>query len=273
MNAHYAPPPAIRRPAVPRAAQKTPLPPSAGTPPGAAFTFTVPLSGSAVGPDGRTYSFQGVVPLTVTETPPPPPPAPHVDYIKDALTGQVVTQAPAGSIMLMEGGGFGPTGRLTWGSYTCVVSSWTDPEIQFLLPKPLTLQTQPFVLYNLKNNQWTLVVKSAPFMITPDTTPPPPPQSAWPHIKGATTDAGLVLTTLPPAGAVFRIQGRNFGAQSGKLLWDNTSIPVLSWSDTEIRTQAPAPPNNVGGRIWLWRGDGRLTFTRHFPGTGREVPF
>lgn len=231
-------------------------------PPGA-VTVPVVIQGSGTLPDGRSLNLSGPVTVTVGDVPAPPGPA--ISGIFDRTTMQQVTTAPGRSVLVIQGQSLGASGRLTIGGLTAVTSSWSNAEIVFAAPASATAINAPFIIYQLKNNAWAELCRSAPFALTPP-QPTPIPGTGFPVIQGAVDDNGVPLAGLPAPGQLFRVTGKNFGARPGRLDWDHTPLPILAWTDVSIRTRAPTDPKLcVGGSLWLYREDRKQTWTSTFP--------
>ena len=79
----------------------------------------------------------------------------------------------------------------------------------------------------------------------------PPPAATEPVLRGYRDERGEPLRRLP-WGAVVTVQGERFGAAPGRVLMAGFAIPVLAWSDTEIRCRVLG-----NGPLTVWRADGQ----------------
>lgn len=157
--------------------------------PRAAAPVVIPVTGTALGSDGRQYSFSGTLNLTVGDapapipTPLPPPPIPgpgvSVDRVTDA-SGANITAASGGSLVWIRGFGMGSAGIVKVAGQACSVIDWQPWAISCKTPIVSTSQTGPVMVAPLGINPatssftFTLVGTPGPTPV-PDPTPTPTP--------------------------------------------------------------------------------------------------
>jgi hypothetical protein len=211
---------------------EVPVPPPA---PGASSAVQIPVTGSAVDPTGRKYTFSGIVTLTLEDAPTPPVTVPTITGVRAPGSTAFVTEALSGASLELVGTGL-PTGgqlRLTVGGLTAVVKQWTPTAVSFTAPLVAAPLTGPTVIYAQINNTWTPQATGPKLTIKPATVEVP----ALPRV-----DRFLALDgTAPDAFQIHQpvlLQGTGFGAQKGRVLVNWLETTVLSWSPTEIKTTA-----------------------------------
>lgn len=204
--------------------------------PGAGETLTVPLTGKAIGSDGKVYTFSGTVTLQI-DSPAPLPPATRLTGIRDPATALLVTTATAGQRLVLEGEGLlSETILVTVGGERAAVLRQSAGMIEFTVPPVPAGKSPTLVLYWLIANQWqpkgtlplTVLQGPAP---TPTPTPVPPP----------TPGASPRVDSIQSSGGVVVIAGSGFGGAAGRVLIDKLPVTATGWSETRITGQAAGP--------------------------------
>jgi hypothetical protein len=87
---------------------------------------------------------------------------------------------------------------------------------------------------------------------------------------------GSPLTKLV-YGQEIRITGQAFGPTPGQVLFNGGVLPVIAWSDTEVRVRLPLPEIRGGAELTLVRPDGEshdvllpLDMPARAPGSARR---
>jgi hypothetical protein len=209
---------------------EVPVPPPA---PAASSAVQIPVTGSAVDPTGRKFTFSGIVTLTLED--PPPPLVPTISGIRIPGTTAFVTEAISGASLELVGAGLPATGllRLTVGDKIATVRQWTPTLVQFTAPSVTTAFTGVTKIYAQINNNWTLVATGPSLTLRPGSVEVP----ALPRV-----DRFLALGgTAPDAFQIHQpvvLQGSGFGAQKGRVLVNWLEVPVAAWSETQIQATA-----------------------------------
>jgi hypothetical protein len=211
---------------------EVPVPPAV---PGASSAVQIPVTGSAVDPAGRKYTFSGIVTLTLEDAPTPPVTVPTITGVRAPGATTFVTEALSGAPLELVGAGLPATGilRLTVGGLTAVVKQWTPTVVSFnapLVAAPLTGVTK---IYAQINNNWTLVATGPNLTIRPGSVEVPtlPRVDRFLALGGTAPDAFTIHQSV-------LLQGSGFGAQKGRVLVNWLEVPVQSWSEAQIQTTA-----------------------------------
>jgi hypothetical protein len=205
-------------------------------PPGGTQTLQIPVTGQGRAPDGRLYTFSGVVTLTIEDTTPPPPLTTRLSSVTDALTGAPTPQAVSGQNLRLNGDLLYTSGsaRLVWSGRILPVSRWSAGEVLFQAPAVTARQTAPLILYWLVGNGWQEKGRLT-LTVTPEGAPPPPPPGETvPTVDHFENEAGQTIQQVF-AGDRLVIVGTGFGTVKGAVnLPGNMPAVVETWTDTRI---------------------------------------
>jgi hypothetical protein len=209
---------------------EVPVPPPM---PGASSAVQIPVTGSAVDPTGRKFTFSGIVTLTLED--PPPPLVPTISGIRIPGSTSFVTEAISGATLELVGAGLPATGllRLTVGDKIATVRQWSPTVVQFTAPAVTAPVTGATVIYAQINNTWTVVARGPSFTLRPGVVEVPtlPRVDRFLALGGTAPDAFTIHQPVV-------LQGTGFGAQQGRVLVNWLEVPVQSWSEAQIQTTA-----------------------------------
>jgi len=202
-------------------------------PPGAPPSVQIPITGSATDSEGRRYTFNGTVTLTLED--PPPPPVPVIVGTRLAGGTQFISETISGTALELVGAGLPTTGqlRLTVGDKTAVVRSWTPTLVQFTAPAVTVPFTGPTKVWQQISNTWTLIAQGPSLTLKPGVAEVPvlPRVDRFLAADGTTPNAVTINQPIV-------IQGSGFGAEKGRVLVNWAEVPVTLWTDTKIVTTA-----------------------------------
>jgi hypothetical protein len=220
--------------------------PRVSRPPRAPMPVQIPVTGQALGADGRTYSFSGVVTLNVGEAPlptptptPTPTPVPipgpgvSVDRVTDA-SGASITSSAGGSIIYIRGSGMGAGGIVKVAGQACSVIDYAPWQVVVKLPVVATNQAGPVMVAPTglqpatSGFAFTIIASVNPAPVpTPTPTPTPVPTPT----PTPTPQPLPPLVEWPPGSGLFSSEGHlPFGRHFG---------PTGSWS--QKRDTYPPP--------------------------------
>lgn len=115
--------------------------------PHAPLPVQIPVTGQALGADGRTYAFSGTLNLTVSEAPIPiPQPSAVVVMLVIDATGNSVTRAAGGTLVGIRGTGFGAGGTVKVAGQAAAVLDWGPTSILAKLPVVAAAVSGPVVV-------------------------------------------------------------------------------------------------------------------------------
>ena len=158
--------------------------------PHAPLPVQLPITGQALGADGRQYQISGTVTLTVGELPlpQPQPGGVVVEMVIDA-GGSSITQAPGGTLVGIRGAGFGAGGIVKIAGQAAAVLDWNPTSILAKLPVLDAAVSGPIVVaptgVTAGQSAFAFTVLSGPAPNPiPGPTPNPTPGTEWPAGSG-----------------------------------------------------------------------------------------
>jgi len=215
-------------------------------PPGAPPSVQIPITGSATDSEGRKYTFNGTVTLTLED--PPPPPVPVIVGTRLAGGTQFISEALSGTALELVGAGLPTTGqlRLTVGDKTAVVRSWTPTLVQFTAPVVTVPFTGPTKVWSQLNNTWMLIAQGPNLTLKPGTADVP----ILPRVNRILASDGTPKNDFK-INETLVIEGDGFGQQGQNLLVNWLSVPITYWSPTRIVTRAGDAGTVAGTKTYL----------------------
>ena len=223
----------------------------------------VPINTQWIGSDGSTYTLSGTLSLTVSAPapPPPPPPPPSVTLGYLSMVPGTVTAGQSARVDVVL------SGAVPAGQTANVLLSSADAGVQVpsLLSIPAGKSGGSAVVITtigVKAEKLVAVTGSyngksgyANLRIEPDQVLPA--AIGGPTISGYLNGDGTPVTTLI-YGQEVRILGQAFGPTPGSVTWNGGAIPILAWSDSDVRVRLPLPRINGGAEFTLTRPDGQF---------------
>ena len=225
-------------------AAEIPVPPP---PTGAPASIQIPVTGSAMDLAGRKYTISGTLTLTLEEA--PAPPVPLISGVRAAGGTAFITEALSGAALELVGAGLPTTGqlRLTIGDKTCAVQLWTSTLVKFTAPFVTSSTTGIVQVWQQVNNQWTSVAKGPSFTVRVGSAEVP----LLPRV-----DRFLAANGTPKSDFKIHepltIEGAGFGPKGDQILINWLWVPVKSWSETRIETQAGDGGTAEGTKTYLY---------------------
>lgn len=239
--------------------------------PGATEALTIPLTGKAIGSDGKVYTFSGTVTLSIdtpapTPTPVPVPTVTKLTGIRDPATNLIVTSGAVGKRLVLEGELLLAQDLLVVvGGQVAAIASKSPTRIEFTVPTGPLGRPDTLILYWLQANNWQEKGR-LPFRVgtvppptptpepTPPPTPPPPPTPIpGPPLSIQFEDGAGRLSDAFVIDHPMVIVGTGFGTAPGRVLIDKSPAPVLAWSSERIVTRSGSGANRyhrVGIDLW-----------------------
>ncbi len=217
-------------------------------PPKATAPVLVPINTQFLGSDGQTYTLTGTLSLQGGTVTPPPPPDVKMAYAMISPSPVTAGQSSVFTVVMS---------RVVLQDVQVPVTC-NDPGVQVptLVTVPAGRDLGTVTVLTLRGATASRVVPIsakygtsgyASLTILPDgVTPPPVPGAGTPLVSAyVNTDGSPVVS--PSYGQEIKIRGSGFGATAGKVTWNGGLVPVVSWSEAEIRVKLPYPALPVGG--------------------------
>lgn len=176
---------------------------------GAAVPITGLLTFSGKGTDGRTFSINQQVTLTVTDAAPVPVPVPQPGGVTITsvvkASGAVITSAAGGEIVFIKGSGFGAGGVVKLAGQAAAVLDWQPFTISVKLPAVTTSQAGSVMVapagLTPANSAFSFTIVGAAPVPVPVPVPTPAGLRQWPADSGVLWKrnvAGYWLPYQPP---------------------------------------------------------------------------